>query len=254
MAFVQFKSVYKSFYNEKGEKIDALSDLTFTVKPQEFLAVVGPTGCGKTTLLRLAAGLETMDQGILLVRGKSVLSGDPDVTLLFQQYSLFPWRSVADNIAFGLEMKSVPREERTHTVRRYIELMGLRGFEKAYPFELSGGMQQRVALARALAYDPQLLLMDEPFGALDERTRHRLQVALLDLWKEERKTVIFVTHSIDEAILLADRILVMKDRPGSIVEEISLSVARPRNRKSKEFLNLHIHIREIMERILSQTE
>ena len=178
----------------------------------------------------------------------------PDVTLVFQQYSLFPWRTVLENVAFGQEMKGTSRAERETSARHYLALTGLSTFEKAYPHELSGGMQQRTALARALAYEPRLLLMDEPFGALDDRTRHRLQSELLEIRQRTRQTILFVTHSIDEAVFLADRIVILRDRPGLIEETISVPVPRPRDRQSKDFTNLHLEIRAILERIIEQSE
>jgi len=251
MAFLQFENIEKTFVNERREEVHALSGLTFDCQKGEFLCIVGPTGCGKTTLLRIAAGLDRADSGTVRIGGDDVKGIRSETTLVFQQYSLFPWRNVMDNVAFGLEMRTQDKKTRYSLSRRFIELMGLTGFEKAYPHELSGGMQQRVAIARALAYDPVLLLMDEPFGALDIRTRYRLQEELLNLWQEERKTILFVTHTIDEAIVLADRILIMRDRPGRIERSISVGPPRPRDRRSKAFLELHIKIREVLEKIIN---
>ena len=229
----------------------ALADLNLDCREGEFLCIVGPTGCGKTTLLRIASGLEKSDGGTIRIDRTSVEGIQSEATLVFQQYSLFPWRNVLDNVAFGLEMRNVDKKSRINQARRFIHLMGLSGFEKAYPHELSGGMQQRVATARALAYAPRLLLMDEPFGALDERTRHHLQDTLLQLWQEEKKTIVFVTHTIDEAIYLADRIMIMRDRPGRIIETIQVKLPRPRDCRSEAFLKHHIQIREILEKILT---
>lgn len=243
--------VYKVFFNERKEEIIALSDLSFKCKESEFLCIVGPTGCGKTTLLRLIAGLEKPTSGKILIDNQTVDGLSEDTTLVFQQYSLFPWRNVIDNICFSLEMRGERKEARYEYAKKFIDLVGLNGFEKAFPYEISGGMQQRVAIARALCYNPRFLLLDEPFGALDERTRHRLQEELLSIWQQEQKTVVFVTHNIDEAVFLASRILVMRDRPGRIEEKIAVKLPRPRDRRSKEFLALHIRIREILEKILT---
>jgi NitT/TauT family transport system ATP-binding protein len=251
MPLLSVKDVSKKFLGERKEEVVALDNLNFTVQEGEFLCIVGPTGCGKTTLLRLIAGLEQPDSGDIALGSKIVTGLNRETTLVFQQYSLFPWRNVINNVAFSLELKKIPRKERYEQARSYIARVGLGQFEKAYPYELSGGMQQRVAIARALAYNPGLILLDEPFGALDERTRHRLQKELLAIWQQETKTVIFVTHNIDEAIYLADRILVMRDRPGSIDTEVQVLFSRPRNRRSDEFLELHIRIRETLERIIT---
>lgn len=251
MPFLNVSNVRKTFFNERREEIVALDDMNFTCREGEFLSIVGPTGCGKTTLLRLIAGLERPDSGQISLGSSAVTGLNRETTMVFQQYSLFPWRNVLNNVGFSLEMKHIPRSQRREQARHYIARVGLTGFEKAYPYELSGGMQQRVAIARALAHNPRLLLLDEPFGALDERTRHILQQELLAIWEQERKTVVFVTHNIDEAIFLADRVLVMRDRPGAIEKEIPVSFPRPRDRRSANFIDLHIKIREIFEAILT---
>jgi NitT/TauT family transport system ATP-binding protein len=225
--------------------------MNFTTNEGEFLCIAGPTGCGKTTLLRLIAGLEPPNSGEIKLDDVIVSGLNRETTLVFQQYSLFPWRNVLSNVAFSLEMKNVTRKRRHEQARSYIDRVGLTGFEKAYPYELSGGMQQRVAIARALAHNPRLLLLDEPFGALDERTRHKLQTELLSIWEQEKKNVIFVTHNIDEAIYLGDRILIMRDRPGSIDTEIPVKFPRPRDRRSDDFIDLHLKIREKLERIIT---
>ncbi|HIE05821.1 MAG TPA: ABC transporter ATP-binding protein [bacterium (Candidatus Stahlbacteria)] len=254
MSFLKIKGVRKVFTKDRHQEVIALDGLSFVCNEGEFLCIVGPTGCGKTTLLRLIAGLEPPTEGKITMNGQIISGINKQATLVFQQYSLFPWRNVIDNIAFSLEVKSINKERRYLRARELIELVGLSGFERAFPYELSGGMQQRVAIVRALAYDPGLLLLDEPFGALDERTRHHLQEELLSIWERERKTILFVTHNIDEAVFLASRILVMRDRPGRIEEEIKVNLPRPRDRMSEEFIDLHIRIREILERILSECE
>lgn len=250
MSFLQISHVNKIYQGEKKEEVVALSDVSFQCEEGEFITIVGSTGCGKTTLLRLLAGLEMPSSGTISIAGKVVEDINKDVTLVFQQYSLFPWSNVIDNICFSLELKGMEKNERLSKAKDLISLVGLTGFEKAYPYELSGGMQQRAAIARALAYNPKVLLFDEPFGALDERTRHRLQEEVLEIWQREKKTITLVTHNIDEAVFLANKIFIMRDRPGSIEEEIAVDLPRPRDRRSKEFIDLHIKIRGILEEIL----
>ncbi len=254
MSFLTVNNVKKAYWGERKEEVIALSDLSLTCEQGEFLCIVGPTGCGKTTLLRLIAGLERPTSGEIHIQGKIVDGLNLDTTLVFQQYSLFPWRNVIDNVGFSMEMKNINKRERYAQAAQFINLVGLNGFEKAFPYELSGGMQQRVAIARALAHNPKLLLLDEPFGALDERTRHRLQEEVLAIWQQQAKTIVFVTHTIDEAIFLASRILVMRDRPGRIETEYKINLPRPRKRRSKEFLDFHIRIREELEKILTTNE
>jgi len=208
--------------------VEALKDVSLEVREGEFLTVLGPSGCGKTTLLRIIAGLETFEGGDVRVRGTSISGPGPDRAMVFQSFALLPWASVVANVAFGLELRGVPKAEREARAHDLIELVGLTGFEKRLPGQLSGGMQQRVGLARALAVDPEILLMDEPFGALDEQTRRLLQEELLAIWEQSRKTVIFITHSMEEAVLLGDRVVLMSPRPGRIVDIVDVPLARPR--------------------------
>lgn len=212
----------------------SVSDVNLEVAEGEFVCLLGPSGCGKTTLLRLAAGLDSPTGGELLLDGKRIEGINKECGFVFQEYVLFPWRTVKDNIEFGPEVKGMPKEERERSSRYYIELMGLSGFESHYPHELSGGMKQRVGIARAYANNPKLLLMDEPFGALDAQTRNLMQTELLRIWEKEHKSALFVTHSVDEAVYLADRIVVMTARPGTVKEVFKVNLPRPRVRTSLE--------------------
>jgi NitT/TauT family transport system ATP-binding protein len=227
----------------------AFHQMSLEVRRDEIMCVVGPSGCGKTTLLRAIAGLIDLSSGTLAVHGKPVAGRPPDgVAMVFQHFGLLPWKTVFDNAAFGLAMAGTPREEIARRVTHYIELVGLAGFERHYPYQLSGGMQQRVGLVRALAMNPSVLLMDEPFAALDAQTREILQEELLALMErpDERKCMVFITHSIDEAILLGDRIAVMSARPGRIKEVLDMPFGWPRNadtvRSDPRFAELRLHI------------
>jgi NitT/TauT family transport system ATP-binding protein len=227
----------------------AFRQLNLSVRPNEILCVVGPSGCGKTTLLRCIAGLTDLSDGSLLVHGKPIGNGPPDgVAMVFQHFGLLPWKTVYENAAFGLAMAGKPQDLIRKQVGHYLDLVGLAGFEHHYPYQLSGGMQQRVGLVRALAMNPSILLMDEPFAALDAQTREVLQEELLALMQraEERKTMVFITHSIDEAIILADRIAVMSARPGRIKEVLDMPFGWPRDvdavRLDPRFAELRQHI------------
>jgi NitT/TauT family transport system ATP-binding protein len=231
-AKVRLRAVKKHFF-VRGRQIDALAGLDLEIGRGEFFCIVGPSGCGKTTLLRILAGLERQSSGTIEVARDAADGGDhrkPLNAMVFQEQSIFPWMSVRDNVAFGLKAQGVGKGERYRIVDPYIRTVGLAGFEDALPHQLSGGMKQRVSIARAFANDPEILLMDEPFAALDEQTKLILQAELLRIWDETRKTVLYVTHSIDEAIVLADRILVMSARPGRIKEIVDISevFGRPR--------------------------
>ncbi|HEU4340163.1 MAG TPA: ABC transporter ATP-binding protein [Candidatus Binatia bacterium] len=228
MAKITVRHLTKT-YNSNTGKVTALEDISFEVQPYESLCILGPSGCGKTTLLRLLDCLIARDHGEILLDGEPVTLPRSDVAMVFQHFGLFPWKNLEQNIAYGLTLRGCPREEITQTVQRYIGLVGLKGFERSYPYQLSGGMQQRAGLARALAVNPSLLLMDEPFGSLDAQTRETLQEELSRILAHERKTVLFVTHSIDEAIYLGDRILLMTPRPGRIREILPVEIARPRD-------------------------
>ena len=200
----------------RGRPVLALDDISLQVQPREFLALLGPSGCGKSTLLYLIGGFLPIEKGTISVNGEPVKAPGPDRGIVFQHFALFPWKTVRDNILYGLERQNMPRAERQQRAQHFIDLVGLSGFEDSYPSQLSGGMKQRTALARTLAFDPSILLMDEPFGALDAQTRHLMQAELLRIWQGSPKTVIFVTHDVQEAVYLADRVAVMTARPGRI--------------------------------------
>ncbi len=216
------------------------------------LCILGPSGCGKTTLLRVIDGLIRPDGGEVLIDGRRVLCPSPDVAMVFQQFRLFPWKRLDQNIAYGLKLRGTSRAETNTVVERYVQLVGLWGFERCYPFQLSGGMQQRAGLARALAVNPSILLMDEPFGSLDAQTREMLQEELIRILEREPKTLIFVTHSVDEAILLGDRILLMTHRPGRVHEILPVEIPRPRDisqaRADHRSIKLRTHIWEQLRR------
>lgn len=212
----------------------AVSDVNLEVADGEFVCLLGPSGCGKTTLLRMAAGLDTPTGGEISLDDRRIEGVNKECGFVFQEYVLFPWRTVKGNIEFGPEMKGVSEEERERIAQHYIDLVGLKGFENHYPQELSGGMKQRVGIARAYANNPKLLLMDEPFGALDAQTRNLMQGELLRIWETEHISALFVTHSVDEAVYLADRVVVLSARPGMVKEIFGVNISRPRIRTSPE--------------------
>jgi NitT/TauT family transport system ATP-binding protein len=225
---IELASVSKTYRSRHGDLVRAVEDVALEVKEKEFVSLVGPSGCGKSTLLRLVSGLTPPTRGAVRIRGHEVRGPFPDVGFVFQSAVLLPWRTVLDNILFSIEMLGLRRDEHRERAQGLVELAGLAGFERKYPWELSGGMQQRVAICRALVHDPSLLLMDEPFGALDAMTREEMGLELLRIWEERRKTILFVTHSIPEAILLADRVVVMTARPGRLARVLDITLPRPR--------------------------
>lgn len=247
MGRVSIKNVSRIFKKEDKSSTEALKNVSFDVGDGEFVCLLGPSGCGKTTLLRIIAGLETRTSGDITLNGISITGPDPKRGMVFQQYSLFPWRTVIDNVTFGLEMQGIDKAESRKHAEKYIELVGLKQFKNSYPYELSGGMQQRAAIARALANEPEVLLMDEPFGALDAQTRNILQDELLRIWEQRHVTFIFVTHSVDEAVVLSDRIVVMTARPGRIKEIVEVDLPRPRSRTSPEVNRLRDRVLKLLE-------
>lgn len=224
----------------------ALNNVNLEIRKGEFMALVGPSGCGKSTLIDIVGGITQPNGGDIYIDGKPINGPALDRGIVFQGYALFPWRTALENVKFGLEAKGMPKSEREADAQKYLNLVGLSAFEDRYPYELSGGMKQRVAIARALAYDPDILLMDEPFGALDAQTREILQVELLRIWGETHKTILFVTHSIDEAVFLADRVAIMTARPGVIKNIVEVDLPRPRldeeTKSSPEFAKLRYDI------------
>ena len=244
----------RSFVDAGGTHVEALRNINFEVEdafsPEgrdigEFRVLLGPSGCGKSTLLRMIAGLDRPDGGHVLVNGKPVAGPGRDRGMVFQKYTSFPWLTVAENIAYGPKINGVAAGEREKIVQHLIEAVGLAGFERSYPDTLSGGMQQRLAIARTLANRPQVILMDEPFGALDAQTRSDMQQLLLKVWDETASTILFVTHDVDEAIYLADRIFILSSRPGTIVEDIPVPFGRPRDpaiRETAEFHDMQHHV------------
>jgi len=232
VAFLEASNVNKSYHDKNNQKLIALSNFTLSVENREFITIIGPSGCGKSSFLFLAAGLEPLTSGILKFNGKDVKGPDPLSAMVFQEYLLFPWKTVQQNIEFGPELRHVPKKQRREISANFIKMVGLEGFEHRYPNELSGGMQQRVSIARALANNPKLILMDEPFGALDALTRETLQIELLRIWQQAKCTVLFVTHSIPEAVYLADRVVVVSKRPGTVKEIVDIDLPRPRDRET----------------------
>ncbi len=239
-------------FGDGKEEVFALEDLSLSMKAGEFNVVVGPSGCGKSTFLYMLAGFEKPTKGELLLNGVPINKPGPDRGIVFQEYALFPWRTVLSNVTFGLERAGIRRKEAEKQAQHYVDLVGLAGFENAYPHTLSGGMKQRVAIARALAYHPEILLMDEPFGSLDAQTRKLMQKELTRLWleigkEEEKKTVVFVTHSVIEATFLADRIFVFTSRPGKVKGIIDVDIPRPRSFDSDEYLHIRSKVLELLE-------
>ncbi|AXV37759.1 MAG: ABC transporter ATP-binding protein [Methanobacteriaceae archaeon] len=238
---ITLKNVSKTF-NHNGKALEILKDINLKVVDGEFLCVLGPSGCGKTTLLRMMAGLDFPTSGEIREGDKIVSAPTRGRGFVFQQYSLFPWMNVLDNVSFGLELRGIAKKERYIQSRKYLKMVGLLPFQDSYPHELSGGMKQRVAIARCLVNKTRILLMDEPFSALDVQTREKLQGELVKIWENEKKTVVFVTHSVDEAVFLADRIVVLSSGPGCVLQNIPIKMKRIRDRTSYEFLDIKKYI------------
>lgn len=229
------------FKSARGEEVEAVRDFTANIEPEEFVSIIGPSGCGKSTVLNVIAGFVEATEGSVKIDGKEIQEPSPDRGVVFQDYALFPWLNVLENAGFGLKMQQVDKETRRKIAQEKIDQVRLKGFEAKYPHELSGGMKQRVAIARILASNPGVMLMDEPFGALDAQTREMMQELLLEIWQQSRSTVVFITHDLDEAIFLSDKIILMSARPGTVKEVFINPIKRPRTidtHSTNEFIEL----------------
>jgi sulfonate transport system ATP-binding protein len=245
---LQARNVIKHF-DHNGNSVVALNGINLNVEEGDFVCIVGPSGCGKSTFLNIVAGLEKPDSGEILLNGKPISTPGPDRTLVFQEGALFPWLRVIDNVEFGLKMAGIPKNERSEISKRYLDMMQLTKFADSYTYQLSTGMKQRVAIARALAMDPEILLMDEPFAALDSQTRDLLLVELQLIWERTKKTIIFVTHNISESVILGNRVAVFKNRPSKIKKEIVIDYRRPRLAEDE---NLQKYYHQILDELKSE--
>ncbi len=247
---IHFRNLVKRYHSQDDSApMVALDDVNLSIRPGEFVSLIGPSGCGKTTLLKIIDGLIPYDSGDALVDGQPITGPGQERAVVFQSFALLPWRTVWENVGFGLELRGMRQDEADAIIGRYVNMVGLKGFEKRYPNQLSGGMQQRVGLARALAVNPRILLMDEPFGALDAQTRNLLQADLERIWQADQKTVVFVTHAMDEAVFLSDRVVILSPRPGRIHEIIDVDLPRPRGdeiRLHPRFVELTNHIWDVL--------
>ncbi len=246
---LEAKDIVKDFAESDGSPRRVLDGISFGVKRREFLSIIGPSGCGKSTLIRIAAGLETVTSGHFLLDGKKVSGTSAERGMVFQKYTLFPWLSVKQNVMFGLISSGYGNNDAEESALQWLQIVGLEKYAEYYPKQLSGGMQQRVAIARALAPQPRVLLMDEPFGALDAQTRSQMQKYLLEVWKNIDITILFVTHDLDEAVFLSDRILTLQANPGKVKELVTVDVPRPRTEESlflPEFKTLRSHVEDLI--------
>ena len=234
---MEINGISKTFYSDKGY-FTAIKDVSFDVNDGEFLVILGPGRCGKTVLLNIIAGLEQQTEGKVVYNGREWKGVNPEISMVFQKLALMPFKTVMENVELGLKFRGMSKGQRREIAQHYIELVGLKGFEKSYPTQLSGGMKQRVGIARAYAADPKLLIMDEPFGQLDAQTRYQMQEEILRIWEKEKRTVIFVTNNIEEACYLGDRIILLSDWPATVKEVYPISIPRPRDMVSGEFLKL----------------
>ncbi|UOQ94390.1 ABC transporter ATP-binding protein [Halobacillus shinanisalinarum] len=245
--FLQMNHVGKTFTDQDQQSsFEVFSDIDLSISENQFVSILGPSGCGKSTLLSMVAGLEKATEGTITLQEKEIKQAGPDRGMVFQQPSLFPWLNVRDNVTFPLK-GTMSKKAANDRANHFLKMVHLSRFKQSFTYELSGGMQQRVAIARALAMDPKVLLMDEPFGALDEQTRHILHDELIKIWQETQKTILFVTHSIQEAIKLSDRVVVMGTRPGRIIADFTIDIPRPRKRDNKEIIELEKRVMDLLE-------
>jgi NitT/TauT family transport system ATP-binding protein len=243
----------RKIYRKDGREMPVLEVERFAAREGEFITIIGPSGCGKSTLLHIMGGFIPAESGTIRVHGRAVNGPGPDRGMMFQEFALFPWKTVAGNVAWGLEAQGRPRSEIEPIVQNYLEIMGLAEFRNHYPAEISGGMKQRTALARVLAFDPKVLLMDEPFGALDAQTREVMQEEVTKIWERTRKTIVFVTHDIEEAVFLGDRVVVLSARPGRIREDIRIDLPRPRSLEIKKSIECHEYRNRIWDMIRQES-
>lgn len=236
--FIKIHNVSKIYKNNKNEEFKSLNNINFNIEKGEFICLLGPSGCGKSTLLNLIAGFDVPSVGDVFIDDKEVKEPSLNYVTIFQNYGLLPWRNVKKNVELGLESKKINKEKRSEIADEFIELVGLSEFKTNHPYQLSGGMQQRVAIARALAVDPEIIFMDEPFGALDAMTRMNMQDEISNIWEKKKKTIVFVTHDIDEAVFLADKIVIMTPGPGKIKNVVKVPLGRKRDRTSEDFLKI----------------
>lgn len=236
--FIKVNNISKVYKNNQNIEFKSLDNVNLTIEKGEFICLLGPSGCGKSTLLNLIAGFDKPSTGEIFIDDKQVNEPSPNYVTIFQNYGLLPWRNVKKNVELGLEAKKIGKEERSKIADEFLELVGLSKFSKHHPSQLSGGMQQRVAIARALAVDPEIIFMDEPFGALDAMTRMNMQDEISNIWEKKKKTIIFVTHDIEEAVFLADRIIIMTPGPGKVKSIINVPMGRKRDRTSEDFLKI----------------
>lgn len=246
---IEIKGLNKSFITEKKQEINALKNIDIAIKDQEFICILGPSGSGKSTLLRLMEGLIKPTTGSINVMGKPLTNPIPESGFVFQEYSLMPWRNIIDNVSFGLELRKYTKKQRYKIAEDILSKFGLKEFIKSFPYELSGGMKQRAAIARAMATSPKILYMDEPFGALDAYTRFQMQKELIEFWLKEKRTIVFVTHSVEEAIFLGTRVIIMSPRPGEIIADYNVDLSYPRNRWNEEFGSYFENIMNLMNKI-----
>ncbi|SDJ81374.1 ABC transporter ATP-binding protein [Salimicrobium halophilum] len=249
--FLRFEKVAKRFGDTPENQFEVFSDIDIDIEENQFVSILGPSGCGKSTLLSMVAGLEGISSGTIQLEGEDIDRPGPDRGMVFQQPSLFPWLTVRENVMFPLK-KNMSKKEAQSRADHFLKMVHLSKFRSNYTYELSGGMQQRVAIARALAMDPKVLLMDEPFGALDEQTRHILHKELLSIWEDTQKTILFVTHSIQEAIKLSDRVIVMGTRPGQIIADFHVDAPRPRERDDEYVISLEKQVMELLEKEINK--